>query len=357
MTLFALSFGSVAIADDDFVEEAPVEGTLTSPEDAFGDANSQLGKLPSIEAKIYNVQIVRPSKSGRVYLIQKNDSDLPEIGRIFLLKDSATPAMAFRVLKTYPENQQIAAKRVRVYPGFDELAVDAQFRAYEKKGNIAITPPPSSEDQADLMDLEQSPAPAELQSEPTAATEVTENKENDEFETEVRGDPGEQDVEVHDDTSVDEDYASYDYFPNWLTVPFGMYLGNSQLPGSSTQKGTGLLYGRNMGSRSFTLEGGFFYYKAAGDVAGVSKSYTLMPLVGMGRFNFPVTENVLFFLYGGVQYKWVIGNLGATPRELQRIAVAAPLAGLGVFVQVGPNWFLKFNLGIDSVLGGIALRF
>ena len=384
MTLFSFNPCYLARADDDLdsdfdepppisetttepaAEDAPVEGTLTAPDDTLDDANSQAGSLPAIEAKIYNVEIVRPSKSGRVYLIQKETTELPEVGRIFLLKDSATPVMAFRVLKTYPEKNQIAAKRVRLYPGFDQLDPGAKFRAYEKTGDLAAIPNSSFEDDADLMDLEQTPPPNDLQSEPLnepsnepaeEPVEDTVDELANEAELATTPDPGEQDLEIREDMTEDEDYTSYDYFPNWLTVPFGVFFGNPHLPGPSPQKGTGLLYGRNMGSRSFTLEGGFYYYKAAGDTFGISKSYTLMPLVGMGRFNFPISENVQFFLYGGVQYKWVIGNLGATNKELQRIAVAAPLAGLGLFVQVGPNWFLKLNLGIDSVLGGIALRF
>jgi len=412
--------------EGDFEGEEPTTGTLVSPEDAFGDANAELGKLPAIQAKVYSVRVVRPSRSGRMYLIKKEESGvLPEVGRIFLLKDTFTPVMAFRVVKTYPPSAQIAAKRVRVYPGFDQLTSGSQFRAYEKLGDIAVVPPQTAQDREDLsdlegsgaqndFDLEQTPppetaapleappeplpeAPAEtggtmdLEQTPPPAAGLPEEpalEPADDFAappsgpaepfpesspaplTEVQ-DPGEQDVEIQDEEGEDEE-AHRDYAPNWLTVAFGMFP-NTKVPGSRLKMGGGILLARNIAYEIFSersrngdslaIEGGFYYYKAAGDVTAagttnaVSKSYTLMPLTALARYNLPLSETLTFYLYGGLLYNTVIGNVGATDREIQNATEVVPGAGLGLFVQTGPNWYLRLNLGMESITGGVVLRF
>ncbi len=90
---------------------------------------------------------------------------------------------------------------------------------------------------------------------------------------------------------------------------------------------------------------------------GRSKSYTMMPWIATGRYNFPLNESWSFYLYGGFYYNYVMDNVGATPAELAQIEVLALAGGGGFIVQTGPNWYLRLNLGVESIAGGVVLRF
>lgn len=377
-------------------------------EDGLSGASSAVS-TPEIEAKVYSVKVVRPSRSGRVYLIQKDDpGNLPEPGRIFLLKDSFNPVMGFRTLKNYPSRNQIAAKKVRVYPNYDALVRDSRYRSYEKTGEISVVPPQTAQDLEDLSDLESSgdlsleqtppppeaapetvapleepPAPLESPSEPalesTSSMDLEPSNPPPPLEeapastpvpTTAVTDPGEQNVEINDEDEEDEE-SQRDHFPHWLTVDFGgfrkLITQPQVIPGPGFQRGAGIRYAKNVAyglfsskafqSDSLSLEGGFFYYKAAGDVNGRSKSYTLMPLIATGRYNLPLNDRWSFYVYGGLYYHLVIGNVGATDAELAQIGVVAPAGGIGFIVQTGPNWYLRLNLGMESIAGGVVLRF
>src|SRR4051812_35215047 len=72
--------------------------------------------LPDIEARTFDLRIVRKSKSGRVILFESGREALPKIGRILLLKRGDQPAVVVRVLKIYPDQGAFAAKGLRNYP-------------------------------------------------------------------------------------------------------------------------------------------------------------------------------------------------------------------------------------------------
>src|SRR4051812_23755000 len=98
----------------------------------FADEVSEMAENKEIDAKAYDLKTIRPSHSGRVYLFQKTEAELPVAGKIFLLRQGDRPVMAFRVLKVYPETKRIAAKKLLPYEGFPSLDRGSEFRAYEK---------------------------------------------------------------------------------------------------------------------------------------------------------------------------------------------------------------------------------
>jgi hypothetical protein len=59
--------------------------------------------------------------------------------------------MAFRVIKTYPEKKEVAARRVRRYRGYRLLDLGTKFLALEKIGEVK---PPTGDETIDLAELE-----------------------------------------------------------------------------------------------------------------------------------------------------------------------------------------------------------
>jgi hypothetical protein len=133
---------------------------------------SDIEQLPDIEARTYPVQVERRSKSTRVYLFNTHFSistetvdnppvELPQVGRLVLLRNDGVPAMAFRVLKDYPEKKQFAAKWLRRYGETKRLERGQEFEAVEKISDLVNTPL-TAQDQNDLQELESPPPPAPL---------------------------------------------------------------------------------------------------------------------------------------------------------------------------------------------------
>ena len=94
------------------------------------------------------------------------------------------------------------------------------------------------------------------------------------------------------------------------------------------------------------------------DVAG--DSYTLLPIIVTGRYNWLFTEDAGVFVYGGLLKPLVLSTSGEGPSisEASAILGSFQLAlGVGAFYQVGPQWFLRVDVGIEQLSAGLALRF
>jgi len=286
-------------------------GMLLSPAIAAG-VDSE------IEAKAYDVKTVRPSKSGRVYLFEKPEAGLPVDGKLFLVREGDTPVMAMRVLKTYAIKNRIAAKKLKTYPGFEVLERGSQYRAFEKVGNSVLPVPMTSEDLHDLKELEALES-AEITPPPEAASDEI-------------------------------DY----YFPNEFTMATG-FVGDSKIPGAEFSGG--LLYGRHF-SPDLVFETGFYYYRASGPVEDVGDvTLTVVPVVGQLRIQKQYGNLWTLYGYGGFLYPFVASQIGATNTYLRQIQVISPALGVGAFLQTGPNWYLRLNLGIESIALGVMLRY
>jgi len=352
------------------------------------DEVTEISSEKEIEARAYDLKTIRPSRSGRVYLFQKSEEGFPVDGKIFLLRKGDAPVMAFRVLKTYLKTKQIAAKKLLPYEGYPSLERGSEFRAYEKVGDKVRPVPPSPEDLKDLQELESgspeelpSAPPAELPSTPSAELPSTPPAELATPPVEVppppaeettpvpppveepppasakfEPPPGDEEVEMKetgDDIVGDEMNRQY---PNFFTLAVGA-LSDSHVPGPNPKFGGGVLYSRNF-IESWAFEGGFYYYQSSGfDPSGNSVSTTIVPLMGNLRYHWKLADIWTAYVYGGVVYPLVSTTLGATKTDLAAIRVPSPAFGAGVFLQTGPNWYVRANLGYESVTLGVTLRY
>lgn len=368
------------------------------------------GTEETIEAIVYDIRTIRPSRSGRVYLFEKFDQDLPVDGKIFLVRSGEEPIMALRVLKTYPATQRIAAKKLRAYPGHEVLSRGSNYRAFEKTGDLMVAPvPPTPEDLSDLKELEDLPPPpledeiaADAASLPRAAEAVealtpaeelpaeaveaptpaevpspeelpTEEPLSD-FPAETSPEEGagevvaesvpssEQDERVAESNFTDEDLELKTveettendlYYPNQVSFVAGM-LPNKKVPGPTNKFGGGLLYSRGIGP-SLAVEGGFYYYKSTDTANDISMTVT--PFVGNLRYQYALNPIWTLYGYGGFIFVRVADSIGASVKLLREVQVLSPAIGVGAFIQTGPNWYIRLNLGIDSFTAGAALRF
>ncbi len=342
------------------------EPTLpTKPEEGDKEA-------PPIEAKAYDLKTVRPSRSNRVYLFEKEVPEFPEVGRIFLLKRDETPVMAFRTLRIYPDTKQIAAKKIRTYPGRKTLEADSTYRAFEKVGDLIKTKP-TKEDLDDLAELESQalpalPAPEGVDGQVATPDAQAGTKTPSEAETKTKAtlhhkkEIDESEDEIDEEEDEIKDTGIFDYFPNMVSTEFN-FIRNTSTPGGTLKSGATLRYARAMNYRVFQLqykkpdslwiEGGLSYFQGSGE----GKSLTIMPITGALRYDMPLTDILTFYAYGGLVYNAVMGQTGASATDQAKATGFAPALGVGTFIQTGPNWYVRLNLGLDNFALGLVLRY
>jgi hypothetical protein len=340
-----------------------------------------------IEAKAYDLTTIRPSKSGRVYLFQKAEEGFPVDGKIILLREGDTPVMAFRVLKTYSATKKIAAKKLLPYEGFALLERGSKYRAYEKVGDKVAPVPPTAEDLKDLQELEggnpESPPPASADAStpeippppaedlavppaadvaPPATPETPPAAEPPPITppaeaTSEEGEPRVRDLEMKDTENDEDEDDLGKFFPNFITVAVGLVF-DGKVPGPNPKFGGGVLYSRNLDD-TYAFEGGFYYFKSSGPAftGGETITTTVIPLVGTIRYQKHYGELWTGYVYGGGMYNLIASNLGASKTQLAQMKTLNPALGVGIFLQTGPNWYLRLNLGLDTVSTGVVLRF
>ncbi len=334
-------------------ESTPTQEIATEPQE----------KLPEIEAKIYESQVVRKSHSGRIYLL--NADQLPNEGRILLFKKNAGPAMAFRAIKRYPDKNQFAAKVVRKYPEYDTLKKEDRFLTIEKISDI-IPPPPTESDLKDLEELESPEEPSsELQDEPT-------DKIKEKIQEIEKGN-AEEDSE--NPLSEDEDkwlaLSAEEVFPLDLTpfgvsLEFGYFRAVNPTLTSFYFSGGGVRFGlklfqiiflkRPFLQDSLTLEGGAFVVKIQ-NFGGTLNAYSLVPTIGDLRYTLHIGEGFNLFFYGGILKNFVVSSALGDPAVINSFSLLQPAFGGGVIFRVGPNWEVRVGVGYDMLGAGIVLRF
>ena len=372
---------------------------------------------PKIYTRSFDVKVIRPSRTGKIYLIENKTDELPQTGRVILLKQNKQPAMGFKVLKTYPSSREFAAKKIRTYPGHETLDQQGEYRAFEKVGDVAPPPPVISDgEQQDIDELEKeenlnegesTPAPVDPitggTSQLAPSTEpgfesfaeqdsgqdkkksgkdepLTENDfqspedaptsdEKIEIENTIQTTPKpfpkkQQDLEINND----EEHQKREYFPNRITLDIGLIRSPDLPVGSSYSMSAGVLLSRKLSisryvkQNGLALEGGLSYYKVSGVVtddlgAETTKSFTVIPIRGTLRYDYYLNDSLELYLYGGLHYHQVAANLGVTDEEMSNITRLTPALGVGAFLVTGPSWYLRLNLGYDSWGIGAALKF
>jgi hypothetical protein len=99
--------------------------------------------------------------------------------------------------------------------------------------------------------------------------------------------------------------------------------------------------------------GAAFYSKinASNDI------YSLTPLRAELRWEIHFNEFIVLHFYGGIQYNWIRTTENAvyesTYNAYQGVQV---IAGTGLMFNIGPQWFVRTDIGHDRAALGMGLR-
>jgi hypothetical protein len=355
---------------------------------------SPLGSsLPPIEARTYSLQVIKVSQSDRVYLFSDLDEAKPIPGRIILLRKDDENAMAFRVIKLYESENQIAASHVRRYGAYQNknLESELEFSAIEKIRDVIFLPRTEEERQLDEIDLAELEADMNLEDFERGLPPLP---HTDPFDPELDQNPlpftSEFDADLDMGTSplpkgktLDDQLRQlerleireihpFDRDSHWLSLDYARI---RNLP--PTNKGESyylkaiggryaLTFGRlwvfsnNHAQDSFAFEIGAYYYTVF-PYTSQSDLYRVIPLTGTLRYNIAFSPDLSLFFYSGILKNVVISashpNADEGQRNAQRLAATFPAAGAGLFFRIGPKWHLRVEMGIDRIGGGLMLRF
>ncbi len=365
--------------------DAPPPATATSP-----------SVLPEIRARTYPVAVNRTSKSAQVYLFDDTSFARPFPGRILLVKRDKQPVMAFRVLRTYPEQKQFAGKAVRKYPGIELLPAGEPLIGLEKISDLA-PPAPTAQDKTDLNELESgfksnNPVPGAGEAQPKdaapkgAAASPSYDPELDAgsspaltggVNSEEEKDPAsisDDEAENYDDDPngglVIEEVIPLDHYRNALSFQFGL-LTNYSADGKLAFyafRGGGLRYAFTLGHMIFlkrahvqdsvAVEGGFFLYQAINyQRAGGGDAFTVMPLSGTVRYTINFDNKFGLFGYAGLLANRVLSVTQGSDTAKNTLSSTISAVGVGALINVGPAWDLRIDAGIDMFSVGLMLRF
>lgn len=409
--LFVASF---FFAGNVLADESALDSSLDAPATKIEMKNESLDDLPPIDVREYDVTTMKHSKSKRIYLFEMSnlppmDPSLsneaqgaivtPKIGKVILLRSSdKKPIMAFRSLKSYPEKKQFAAKRIKRYPGTDQIENDSNYHAIEKVANKE-PPAPTLQDQKDLKELEDS----ELD-----GTGAGKSRSGDESLDDPNGSgksggksDGELDEPIADPTALEEANALQDLADSGaeydedlgdlfsaeeiypldtmrfsVSIGFGLlanlgYTAVTSTSGSTSYTqfhGPGLRLGLDVAKRIFAnkrsvqdfihLEARAYNYSVVQYISQDSYSiYALSPIL---RYGFCLGQSMKLSFYGGALFNIAF----ETAEEANRVSQGKdalnsifPAAGASIFFRLGPQWELQFDAGYDLIGGALGVRF
>lgn len=320
------------------------------------------GPLPEIEVRALTLSVEKKSTSGRVILFSTTDP-APELQQLIMIKSESGPRMALRVIQRYDDPSRFAAQSVRSYDPDFLPAVGESHRAILKIRDIqseaepgaapgdeqpAAAPESQLEPQTESAPQGAGPTPAEIKS----AQDLTEAEERELKSLAYEEPPNHE----------PEKLAFGGHFALLRLPRFdsgALYASAAGLRYSQTVRHPLYFPGRKL-QDSVSIDFSLLASKILdySDVAG--DSYTLIPMMLSGRYNWLFSENLGAFGYAGLVKPWVLSYSGDEPSASVAAEVLGSIQlafGVGIFYQVGPQWFIRLDLGIEQVGAGLSLKF
>ena len=362
--------------------------------------------LPEIDARQFEVSPTQVSSSGRIYKFRVSGR-VPRTGNILLIQIDQRPVMAFRVLTSEESGSEVVAKRVRRYDVEGKLTIDQRYQAVEKIADLVQTPetaaeatapggpapapstesprdsspaqegtPAQSADAPPLMGDDGSSAPPpdakkqapnsldkfdeELDSTTTPrnlkkpAEDGDDTEESEESRLSRQGGPGVEEREPLIKTK------------HMLGLSIGNYrnLSNFVIPGS-TNNGFSVYYSQIIDKGiwysgwaphdSLSLEGGLTYYQRV-NYSGIYDNYTLIPLRADALYTLQFTPTFALIAGAGIQYNWILSTDNAAQEGITALGGFQPNAYGGILYNIGPQWYLRAEAGLDRIAVGLAVK-
>jgi hypothetical protein len=119
----------------------------------------------------------------------------------------------------------------------------------------------------------------------------------------------------------------------------------------------GLIYKKESPQDSLSMEYGFCAYTVeTPNTTGGLGSYSLFPIRAEVRYDLYLSEMFTLFGYGGGQFNWIYSRSQGTVTDAENLEGLQLNLGVGVFYNMGPQWYLRGDVGIDRIALGLALR-
>ena len=354
--------------------------------------------LPEIDARSFEVTPVEISRSGRIYRF-KVSGDPPKTGTIILIESGQRPVMAFRVLRTDLIQHEMIAKRVRRYDIEGALEKGKTYTGAEKVAERVITPlsneeeAPSkaiaapegaTEEQASKYDPN---APAMLGDDGTGGPvpKVKNAKSIESFDEEldstttprnlkkraVPEDGAEEEPESEEAPKRNrgpavEEYESLIRYPHTLGVTIGSFRNMSgfRIPGVTSNGFTayynevidrGVWFKGRAPQDSLSLEGGLGFYSRM-NLTGVYDNYDVMPIRAEILYTLQFNPDFAFLTHIGGQFNWVMSSDKATEEGVSQVSGFQANLGIGLLYNIGPQWYLRIDGGLDRIGLGLAVK-
>ncbi len=365
----------------------------------FLTVSAQAEILPDIDTHQFGATPIQKSDSGRIYLFETAAQDIPKTGNLVMVQAQKKPVMAFRVLKTDPANSQFIGKRVRRYDQVGELTLKHSYNCIEKISDLVAAPPGITE--APIPEAAPPPSPNEGMPPPPGAppqSMAPPASQDDELDAKPeKRSGGKLDVNDFDDEldtstspvnqkkKVDDEFTDEDEnantksafeideahrispFRNMITVQIGQYknMSNFSLGNGEGESGMGVFYSRAFAQDVFvmarapqdalSLEMGFEYYRRI-NFDQANDSYTLVPLIGALRYDLHFTSSISMFGLFGFQYNWISGSVNPSDATIAKIQGPQPDLGIGALFNIGPQWYVRLDLGLDRMAIGLCVK-
>ena len=343
--------------------------------------------LPNIEAQAFNIEVISRSNSSYTYLFGDPASKQPKVGRILLVRKKNTPVMVVRVLKLYPDEKLFAAKRIKTYGSVEYLQEKDLLVAVEKIMD-SLPPPVTLTDEADLQELEDEsdisrvgpPAPItapnsnSAPSAPPARTSTTPSPLGESKITPSHlpdsdsSDPEEEDIDSEQDKAslVINEIRTLDQFQHWLTTGFGLFRSYNPSGQISYLTSGNVRYGLTLAKRFFinrpntqdsiVVEGSFYFFKAI-NFASLGDAYSVVGISPTLRYNVNIGQKFGIFIFGGLIRNFITAANNPQNSAVQILSTSSLAGGVGMFLQLGPSWYTRLDVGIEAVSANLVLRF
>lgn len=119
---------------------------------------------------------------------------------------------------------------------------------------------------------------------------------------------------------------------------------------------------RSKSQDSLVFEAGFSYYSRT-DFTGNNDDYTIFPLRAELQYHIHFNESFTLFGDVGLQYNFLFGseNINVSLHPIEQTALDSltgpqPVLGIGAIYNIGPQWYLRADLGWDRLAFGLSVK-
>ncbi len=106
---------------------------------------------------------------------------------------------------------------------------------------------------------------------------------------------------------------------------------------------------------SLSLEFGLGYYSRV-NLLGTFDNYDVIPIRSELLYTLQFNPTFALLAHVGAQFNWVISAENASEAGLGILEGIQPNAGLGLLYAIGPQWYLRADVGLDRIALGLAVK-